>query len=130
MTTRHNTEQVGFTLIELVIAIAVVAILAAVALPSYQQYVVRANRAAAQAEMMEMANREQAHFVAHRTYADVAALGMALSDAVAAKYTPTITVVTDPIPGYTIVMTPKGSQQRDGALSLNSEGVKTPAAKW
>jgi type IV pilus assembly protein PilE len=40
-----RTRTAGFTLIELMIAVAVVATLAAVALPSYQQYVMRSNRA-------------------------------------------------------------------------------------
>ena len=52
-------KQHGFTLIELVITIAVVGILAAIALPSYQQYVIRSKRSAAQAQMMDIANREQ-----------------------------------------------------------------------
>ena len=44
----------GFTLIELIIAVAIVAVLASIAYPSYTQYVVRSNRAAAQAEMMDL----------------------------------------------------------------------------
>ncbi|OYY02409.1 MAG: prepilin-type cleavage/methylation domain-containing protein, partial [Mehylophilales bacterium 35-46-6] len=33
-------------------------------------------------------------------------------------------------PSYTITMTPTGTQTEDGALTLNSAGVKTPASKW
>jgi type IV pilus assembly protein PilE len=123
----------GFTLIELVIAVAVVAILAAVALPNYQQYVIRGKRAAAQAEMMEIANRQQQFLVANRSYADKATLeasGYALPTAVSAYYAYTITVGAGAVPTFTITFTPSGTQASDGALSLTSEGVKTPAAKW
>ena len=44
----------GFTLVELMITVAIVAILAAIAIPSYNQYVLRANRAEAQGELMQL----------------------------------------------------------------------------
>lgn len=123
----------GFTLIELMITVAVVAILAAVALPSYQQYVIRGKRAAAQAEMMDIANRQQQFLLANRSYADKTTLeasGYALPTEVSAHYAYTITVGAGAVPTFTITFTPSGSQASDGALSLTSEGVKTPAAKW
>lgn len=66
-----------------------VAILAAIALPSYERYVLRGKRAAARAQMIDIANREQQYFLANRAYADKAALdagGYSLPSEVAAGY--------------------------------------------
>ena len=64
----------GFTLVELMITVLVVGILATVALPSYKEYIIRSNRAAAQSEMMNIANRQQQFLIADRGYADKAKL--------------------------------------------------------
>ncbi|WP_269469647.1 type IV pilin protein [Aromatoleum toluolicum] len=120
-------------MIELMITVAIIAILAAVALPNYQQYVIRGKRAAAQAEMMDIANRQQQFLLANRAYASKASLeasGYALPTEVSTNYSYTITVGTGAVPSFTITFTPTGGQASDGALTLNSEGVKTPAGKW
>ena len=54
-----NSTQQGFTLIELMIVVAIVAILAAVAIPSYQQYVVKSNRSAAQSHLLSVDNKQE-----------------------------------------------------------------------
>jgi len=56
----------GFSLIELMVALAIVAILATIAIPSYREYVLRSHRRAAQTSMMDIANREQQYFAANR----------------------------------------------------------------
>ena len=129
----HKRRTGGFTLIELMITVAIVAILAAVALPSYRQYVVRSKRSAAQAQMMDIANRQQQFLLANRSYADKTALtasGYALPAEVNSNYTYDIVLTTTGVPGYTLTLTPIGGQTGDGALTLNSDGVKTPAEKW
>jgi type IV pilus assembly protein PilE len=123
-------KQHGFTLIELVITIAVVGILAAIALPSYQQYVIRSKRSAAQAQMMDIANRQQQYLLANRSYADKAALGYAVPPEVSANYDWAITLGTGAVPSFLVTFTPKGSQASDVTLKLNNEGLKEPAEKW
>ncbi|HEX7971115.1 MAG TPA: type IV pilin protein [Thiobacillus sp.] len=129
-------RQNGFTLIELMITVAIIAILAAIAMPSYQEYVKRGNRAAAESQMMDIANREQQFLLANRSYADTAALtasGYTPPSEVSSKYDWVTTPVAGTPPTFTITFTPKGSQASDGTLRLTSEGVKTRAGdptKW
>lgn len=63
-------KQYGFTLIELIVAVAIVGILAAVAWPNYTDYVKRASRAEAAAALLDAANKEEQFFVDNREYTD------------------------------------------------------------
>ena len=130
---RKRPAQKGFTLIELMIAIAVIGVLAAIAYPSYTQHIRKGNRAAAQAQMLDIANREQQYLLANRTYATKAQLeatGYALPAEVSSKYTYDIALGAGNVPTFTITFTPTGSQAVDGSLTLDSTGVKTPSDKW
>jgi len=58
----------GFTLIELMVVVVIIAILAAVALPSYQAYIQRSAAAAAQQEMLKLAEQLERHKIKNFTY--------------------------------------------------------------
>ena len=61
-------KQKGFTLIELMIVVAIIGVLAAVALPSYNQSIIRSRRVVAQTTLMDLATREERYFTANNSY--------------------------------------------------------------
>src|ERR687887_2699906 len=61
----------GFTLIEVMIVVAIITILTSVAWPSYTRYVKRGFRAAAQQFMLDIANREEQYLLDARSYTGV-----------------------------------------------------------
>ncbi|MDP4917523.1 MAG: prepilin-type N-terminal cleavage/methylation domain-containing protein [Haliea sp.] len=128
----------GFTLVELMIVMAILAIIITVALPSYQQHVTRANRADAQATLLAFGQAMERHFSQGYTYTD-ATLGNAATPAAPA---PDVFPSRAPIDGdalyeltiegatedsYVLQAKPiAGSRQSgDGFLRLNHLGQKS-----
>ncbi|MDP1716460.1 MAG: prepilin-type N-terminal cleavage/methylation domain-containing protein, partial [Burkholderiales bacterium] len=89
-------RHAGFTLIELMITVAILGILAAVAYPSYQDHLRKGRRAAAQNFLMEVGNRQQQYLLDARNYAAGSA----------ALTTLNLSVPTDVSRFYTITVTP------------------------
>jgi type IV pilus assembly protein PilE len=136
----RRSRASGFTLIELMITVAVVAILAAIAFPSYAMFMKKSRRGDAEATLMDIAQREQQYLLDARSYAPtVAALNTTIPADVSAYYTIQICRTTAPCaapggapPTFAIIATPiAGTQQAgDFTLTLDNTGLKTPASVW
>lgn len=122
---RRACHSYGFSLIELMIVVAIIAVLMTIALPAYQQQSMRATRAAAQAEMLTVANLQEQYLLANRQYLDAAGLlaaGYTPDPVVARHYQTDMTLATGPVPAYALRLVPFGAQQADGWLQVDSQG--------
>lgn len=130
----------GFTLIELMITVVIVAILAGIAYPSYEGYMKRSRRAEAQQLLSAISNREAQYLLDSRMYTNViGATGLnvnterwtctpttAPTSCTNGSYTVTVTVDnTATPPTFTATAIAAGKQVPDGDLTINQAGAKT-----
>lgn len=130
----------GFTLTELMITVAVVAILATIAYPTYQDQLRKGKRAAAQSVMLQIADKQAQYLLDARNYAvgptALADLSVTLLPDVSTRYAITVKNAANgdtpsTPPSYTITATPitNSGQEPDGVLVLTHTGAKTRAGK-
>lgn len=125
-------RETGFTLIEIMVTLVIVGILAAIAIPSYQDSVRKGRRAAAQGFLLDVAQREQQYFADSRSFGSLSTLGISVPADVGDYYSVSVAVVAGPPPNFTVTATPiaGGSQVIDGAISIDRNGQRLPADKW
>lgn len=122
-----NAWARGFTLIELMIVVAIVAVLVAIAYPSYQRYLMRARRSDAHEMLMRMAAAEERYYTNYNVYAKTADLGMGATPVSEKGYYQVVVTPAAPDQTFTLTATPQGNQAGDtcAELVLTDTGTKT-----
>jgi type IV pilus assembly protein PilE len=134
----------GFTLIELVVTMVIAAILAAIAIPSYQSYVLKSHRTDAKSALLDLASLEERYFSTQNTYTalptNLGYPGAGVPFAVGSGYynitvlnvfgatAPTATVPGGTPASYTITATAIANQVNDTpctSFTITSAGVQT-----
>ena len=140
----HVHRQRGVTLLELMIVVAIVAIISAFAFPSYMQYVVKTKRTVATTALLRVADRQQQFFMDNKQFADdLTDLGFAANPLVLADTgNPTTAADTDAaysisvsnvgVTTYTLTAAPlHGQASRDthcASLTLDQGGARSNSA--
>lgn len=126
----------GFTLIEMMIVVAIIAILSMIGIPSYNSYVTRAKRAVAKQFMLTIASKQEQYMLDARQYAtnidngSIAGgkLNLVTPPEVIHHYTFSLDPAcstTPPCTTYSIKATAIGKQATDGWLKLDNLGQKS-----
>jgi type IV pilus assembly protein PilE len=135
-TPKHR--QRGVTLLELMAVVVVIGVLGSIAIPSYRQYVMRAQRVEAKNALLQIAANQERYYLANRTYGTIAQLvaqNLLRAGGLSERGTYQVTMAPHAsgyAVGYTATATPVAGGQVDmrddtqcTSFSINAQGVRT-----
>lgn len=123
--------QSGFTLIEMMIVVAVIGIISAIAYPNYQRFIIKAKRTDMMSEMHNIASQIKTQKLALGRFSAVDTNGLAGSYPKQGQALYTVSITPSPLtPQWQITATPIANTQmaNDGTLTLNHLGIKCRAS--
>jgi type IV pilus assembly protein PilE len=123
----------GFTLLELMVVVAIVALLAAIAYPIFTKQMLKAKRAEARKAIADLALREERYRIDHSSYGDCSAILSPTTcnnyNSGLSNYTVAVVAASLNATDYTITATPKGKQAKDKCGTLQWAWSKGAATK-
>lgn len=128
--TNKSAKHQGFTLVEIMIVVAILGVLAAIAYPNYQRYVIKSKRTDMMSEMQNIAAEIQSRKLSQGTYGNDLITGLGGTYPRQGPTLYTITFTPNPLTSeWRIIATPNANSQiaNDGTLSLNYQNVKCRA---
>lgn len=124
---RHLRGDEGFSLVELMVVVAVLGILASIALPNYQAYIRQSVRTQAQGCVSQIAQALERRYSTALSYAGaIPVTGCTTEGGLNTRYTITANILAR---SYVLTATPSGDQVKDtcGTMTLNNQATKTAA---
>lgn len=126
-TNTPRRAQRGVTLIELMVVVAIVAILGTIAVGNYRSHALRSNRAEAKSALLRIQAAQEKYYLSNNSYGTLAQLNL---PNVTERRLYNISIQPNGTTGYTAQATATGSQAADAAcptFTINQDGGRTPA---